>query len=61
MSSPQIPTEQHPGFDEICSEVQEFEHLPTVKPVPAPAAEQADDDERTAPLDELILAGLVSP
>jgi hypothetical protein len=41
--------------------VQEFEHLPTVKPVPAPAAEQADDDERTAPLDELILAGLVSP
>jgi len=60
MDSTQIPTE-HPGFDAICSEVQEFEHLPTVTSTPTPAAVETDDEARTAPLDELILAGLVSP
>jgi hypothetical protein len=62
MSNPQIPQDvPTPEFDAICSEVQEFEHLPTVKTVPAPPAADAGEDERTAPLDEQILAGLVSP
>ena len=59
MSNPQIPTDEHPGFDAICSEVEDFEPLPTVTPQLAPLADK--HDERTAPLDELILAGLVSP
>jgi hypothetical protein len=63
MSNMQIPSDEHPGFDQICSEVEDFEPLPTVTPVPAPPAEAREqgDEERTAPLDELILAGLVSP
>jgi hypothetical protein len=61
MDSTQIPPEDHPGFDAICSEVQEFEHLPTVTTVPAPPAEAVDEEARTAPLDGQILAGLVSP
>jgi hypothetical protein len=45
----------------MCSEVEDFEPLPTVTPHPAPAAPDLEEAERTAPLDELILAGLVSP
>ena len=61
MGNTQIPTDDHPGFDAICSEVDDFEPLPTVTPVPAPPAPDLEEEERTAPLDELILAGLVSP
>jgi hypothetical protein len=46
----------------MCSEVEDFETLPTVKPNPvAPAPEELNDEERAAPLDEAILGGLVSP
>jgi hypothetical protein len=67
MDSTQIPPEDHgkrpvsSRFDAICSEVQDFEHLPTVTTVPAPPAEAVDEETRTAPLDGQILAGLVSP
>jgi hypothetical protein len=59
------PPEQHPAFDALCSRLDEFEMLPTVTPHPVPESEQdrdpsAGDEDRTAPLDELILAGLVS-
>ncbi|HWF50653.1 MAG TPA: hypothetical protein VG294_08440 [Solirubrobacteraceae bacterium] len=57
MSDTHTPADAHPAFDAMCSEVEEFGVLPTVTPQPAPSA----DEERTAPLDELILAGLVSP
>ncbi|HWF72754.1 MAG TPA: hypothetical protein VG186_05380 [Solirubrobacteraceae bacterium] len=60
MADPQIPTDAHPGFDKICSEVEDFEPLPTVTPHPAAPAPDLEEEERTAPLDELILAGLVS-
>jgi hypothetical protein len=61
MPYPEIPTDAHPAFDEICSEVEDFGPLPTVTPHPAPPAPNLKEEERTAPLDELILAGLVSP
>jgi hypothetical protein len=65
MSGTQIPAPdpgERPGeFDAMCSEVEDFELLPTVAPAPAPPAADPGEDERTAPLDELILAGLVSP
>ena len=61
MGSTQIPPDDHAGFDAICSEVQEFEHLPTVTTVPAAPTADLPEEERTAPLDELILAGLVAP
>jgi hypothetical protein len=61
MSNPQIPTDEHPGFDAICEQVEDFEPLPTVTPHLAPPAEDLEHEERTAPLDEIILAGLVSP
>jgi len=53
--------DSNPQFDAICSEVQDFEPLPTVKTMPAPATPDLPEEERTAPLDGLILAGLVSP
>lgn len=61
MSDTHTPGDAHPGFDAICSEVEDFETLPTVTPHPAPQAPELEEEERTAPLDELILAGLVSP
>jgi hypothetical protein len=62
MSDTQIPSDQHAEFDAMCSEVEDFETLPTVKPNPvAPAPEELNDEERAAPLDEAILGGLVSP
>jgi hypothetical protein len=61
MDNTQIPTEDHPGFDAMCSEVQDFEHLPTVTSTPVPPEADASEEERTAPLDEQILGGLVSP
>ncbi len=60
MPDPQTPPDSG-SFDEICSEVEDFELMPTVTPHPAPAAAGLEHEERTAPLDELILAGLVSP
>jgi hypothetical protein len=61
MSDTQIPTETHPGFEAICSEVEDFEPLPTVTTASAPLAAKVDDEDGTASLDGLILAGLVSP
>ena len=50
-----------PLFEELCAQVGDFETLPTV---PAnPSDEGVDDtyEDQTAPLDGLILAGLVTP
>ncbi len=60
MGKTQTPLESHAQFEEICARIGDFEPLPTVvaKPVEDPGVDQ---EERTAPLDELILAGLVSP
>jgi hypothetical protein len=55
----QTPSQEHVEFDRICSQVEEFEHLPTVAS-PGLEPEPADEGEQTE-LDQLILAGLVSP
>jgi hypothetical protein len=52
---------EHPRFDELCSNVEEFEPLPTVVAKPRAPGPAVSDDDQTEPLDGLILAGLVSP
>jgi hypothetical protein len=61
MPDPQNPTDTHPDFDKMCAEVEDFELMPTVTTNPAAPAQDLTEEERTAPLDEVILAGLVSP
>jgi hypothetical protein len=51
----------HIQFDEICAQVGDWEHLPTVTTKPEDDASSETDDGQTAPIDGLILAGLVSP
>ncbi len=51
----------HVQFDEICAQVGDFEPLPTVVTKPVEDSSIETEDDRTAPLDGLILAGLVSP
>jgi hypothetical protein len=61
MSSTDIPSSGHAEFDALCEHVEEFEHLPAVKAAQPELEESGEGDEQIAPLDELILAGLVSP
>jgi hypothetical protein len=61
MSTIQVPPSGHVAFDALCAEVEEFEPLPTVTAAPEEMAARAEDEQETAPLDGLILAGLVSP
>jgi len=53
--------EEHPEFDAICAEVEDWEPLPTGRPAPAQRHAESGEGDRAAPLDEQILAGLVSP
>jgi hypothetical protein len=50
---------EHLEFDRLCERVEEFDYLPAVE-IEAPQSEPAEPGERTE-LDQLILAGLVSP
>ena len=56
-----MPEAEHAQFEAICAQLEEHEPLPSVVPKPPEAAEAQSQEERTAPLDELILAGLVTP
>ncbi len=60
MRTTPIPDSDHAQFDEMCARLGEHEPLPTVVAKPAQEPDLSED-ERTAPLDELILAGLISP
>ncbi len=56
------PQHDHTAFDAICAELDEFESIPTVTPnvdVREPQS-QLDRDTQAEPIDEMILAGLVS-
>jgi hypothetical protein len=61
MPTTATPTTEHVEFDALCADVEEFEHLPAIKAAPPELDQRDGEDEQTAPLDELILAGLVSP
>ena len=55
----QTASYEHTEFDRLCEHVGEFDHLPAISPPvlePEPS-EQSDEIE----VDQLILAGLVSP
>jgi hypothetical protein len=56
------PQSEHTAFDAICAEIEDFEPLPTITtepPAPEPEHEPSRH-ERASPIDEQILAGLVS-
>jgi hypothetical protein len=56
------PPTEHPTFDAICAQLDEFQPIPAVTPnvdVHVPET-PADRDAQSEPIDELILAGLVS-
>jgi hypothetical protein len=57
------PDNEHVAFDAMCAQVEDYQTLPGAR---ASAHERSHDAEtdhehQTAPLDEMILAGLVSP
>jgi hypothetical protein len=56
----QWPSIQHIEFDRLVEEVDEFEHLPDSRKGRLDDASEPDGPEE-APMNELILAGLVSP
>jgi hypothetical protein len=61
MSNPEMPSAEHEQFDEICSEVADFEPLPTVKIETAEEPLAPTPEAHDQSLDGLILAGLVAP
>ena len=54
----QTASYEHPEFDRLCEKVEEFDHLPAISPVLEPEPAEQDDEIE---VDQLILAGLVSP
>jgi hypothetical protein len=64
MKGMQTPVREQPAFDAICAPVDDFELLPAVTPPPAEQQPEQDAEaareQRSARIDELILAGLVS-
>jgi hypothetical protein len=55
------PSRHHIEFDEMCSEIEEFEPLPSVAAAPPDAEPEGEEESSLASLDGQILAGLVSP
>ena len=55
----QTPSAEHTLFDQLCERVEDFDYL-TVDFAPPAEGEPAEDREEQA-LDELILAGLITP
>jgi hypothetical protein len=55
------PSPDHIEFDDMCSEVEEFETLPSVAGAPLDAEPEVEEESSLASFDGQILAGLVSP
>jgi hypothetical protein len=55
------PSVQHIEFDRLVEDVDEFEHLPAMRVDYTQDAFSEPDEPEDAPLNDLILAGLVSP
>ena len=58
MDATQTRSADHLEFDRLCEQVEDFGYLPTAPLEPAAAHTEHDDE---AELNQLILAGLVSP
>jgi hypothetical protein len=57
----QTPIREHLEFDRMCSTLEEFDHLPAIS-ASTLTREPADAErEEDTELDQLILAGLVTP
>jgi hypothetical protein len=50
---------EHLEFDRMCSTLEEFEHLPAISASTREREQPEREDERE--LDQMILAGLVTP
>jgi hypothetical protein len=51
----------HARFDLLCEPLDEFDPLPAVKAEPPQTEQDLPAEDEDAPLDGLILAGLVAP
>ncbi len=54
------PSMQHIEFDRLVEDLDDFEHLPDIRAGRLPEVAEPEAPEQ-GPVDELILAGLVSP
>ena len=61
MGTTRTPSAEHEQFDAICAGLSDWEPLPTVVASPLEGDDEQDEQEQAAPIDELILAGLVLP
>ena len=60
MSNAEARIDMHEQFETICAHVGDWEPLPTVVPV-SYEQDEIDVEEQEAPINDLILAGLVAP
>jgi len=61
MQTMKTPQTDHAQFDELCARVDDWEPLPAIAVAPVQPDASNDDEQEAAPIDGMILAGLVSP
>jgi len=61
MQQIRMPSPDQARFDAICAEVEDWETLPALLSPSRGDVSESEHERRAAPLNELILAGLVSP
>jgi len=61
MAQMQTPSTVHAEFDHMCELLEDFEPLPTYATAPHEPAPEPEPEREKDSLDQLILAGLVSP
>jgi hypothetical protein len=62
MQTMKTPPSDHGRFDELCARLGDWEPMMSATATPLPEIEAEDDQVRDAgAMDDLILAGLVSP
>lgn len=61
MRTLQTSPEGHLDFEQLCQDIDEFEPLPEHGMITVFRETPATEDDQPTQLDELILAGLVSP
>jgi hypothetical protein len=61
MTAPRVPEAQHPRFDRLTANLDEYDAMPSLSSEPADHPPQHDEDGRSEQLDDQILAGLVLP